>query len=199
MAVLLATTNAGKIRELRSILTAVTLATPAELDLDLEVAESGQTLAENAAIKAIAFARATNMVTLADDSGLEVDALGGAPGIHSARYGGASLDDVGRLELLLRNLKRITEFSQRSARFKCCMAVTFPDGRRLETSGICEGFIAQTPSGSGGFGYDPIFYLPDQQKTMAEIPAAEKNRISHRALAARKMASLLRQRFPQLS
>lgn len=198
MPVLLATSNPGKLRELRSLLAPVALKTPPELDLVLEVNESGQTFAENAEIKARAFARAASMVALADDSGLEVDALGGEPGVHSARYGGADLDDVGRLELLLHNLREVTEFSQRSARFKCCMVVTFPDGTCLDTTGVCEGFIAQAPSGASGFGYDPIFYLPDHQKTMAEIPTAEKNRISHRAKAAREMASLLRQRSPEL-
>ena len=199
MAVLLATSNVAKVRELRAILPSLTLTTPSELNLDLEVDEVGQTFAENAAIKASVFARASNMVTLADDSGLEVDALGGAPGVHSARYGGPALDDRGRLELLLHNLRQVSEFSQRSARFKCCMAVTFPDGRWCEATGVCEGFIAQAPSGSGGFGYDPIFFLPDHQRTMAEIAAEEKNRISHRALAARKMSSILDQRFPLLS
>ena len=198
MPVLLATSNPGKLRELRSLLAPVALKTPPELDLVLEVNESGQTFAENAEIKARAFTRAASMVALADDSGLEVDALGGEPGVHSARYGGADLDDVGRLELLLHNLREVTEFSQRSARFKCCMVVTFPDGRCWDTTGVCEGFIAQAPSGASGFGYDPIFYLPDHQKTMAEIPTAEKNRISHRAKAAREMASLLRQRSPEL-
>ncbi len=198
MPVLLATSNPGKVRELRSLLAPVAFETPSDLDINLEVDESGQTFAENAAIKARAFAQATSMVTLADDSGLEVDALGGEPGVHSARYGGRDLDDLGRLELLLHNLREVTEFSRRSARFTCCMVVTFPDGRCWDTTGVCEGFIAQVPSGAAGFGYDPIFYLPDHQKTMAEIPAAEKNRISHRAQAAHKMASLLRQLSPEL-
>ena len=198
MPILLATSNPGKVRELRSLLAPAALKTPSDLDLALEVDESGQTFAENAAIKARAFTQATNMVTLADDSGLEVDALGGEPGVHSARYGSPDLDDVGRLELLLHNLKDVTEFSQRSARFTCCMVVTFPDGRCWDTTGVCEGFIAQVPSGAAGFGYDPIFFLPDHQETMAEIPPAEKNRISHRAQAAHKMASLLRQRSPEL-
>lgn len=198
MPVLLATSNPGKVRELQPLLSPVTLATPSDLNLVLDVDESGETFAENAAIKARAFSVATGMATLADDSGLEVDALGGEPGVHSARYGGPNLDDVGRLELLLHNLREVTDFSQRCARFTCCMAVILPDGRCWDTTGICEGFIAHQPSGSGGFGYDPIFYLPGHGKTMAEIPAAEKNRLSHRSQAARKMVSLLRHQLPEL-
>ena len=198
MPVLLATSNPGKLRELRSLLNPLVLKTPADLNLALEIDETGATFADNAAMKARAFARAASMVTLAEDSGLEVDALGGEPGVRSARYGGPELDDVGRLELLLRRLSPVTELPRRTARFRCCMSVIFPDGRYWEATGVCEGVIALEAAGTAGFGYDPIFYLPDHQKTMAEIPAAEKNRISHRAQAARKMVSLLRQGSPEL-
>ncbi len=199
MTLLIATKNPGKVQELRSILAPIAIQTPADVGLDLEIEESGHSFRENAALKAMAYAEATDLIVLADDSGLLVDALHGDPGVSSARYGGEGLDDRGRFELLLYNLRQVTELTHRTARFVCSMVARSPSGKECESTGVCEGLVALKPCGSGGFGYDPVFYLPAYQKTMAEIPFTEKNRISHRAQAAREIARLLPQRFPELS
>lgn len=191
---LAATTNAGKLKELRLLLPEFRLVSPETLGLRLEVVEDGRSFRENAAIKARAWAAASGRLAIADDSGLEVDALGGKPGIFSARYGSPGLDDAGRCRLLLSNLAHVAEPSARSARFVCCAAAAAPDGRSCFGEGTCEGRIAAEASGAGGFGYDPVFYLPREGRTMAELSADEKNRISHRtrALAA------LRERLPEV-
>ena len=197
MPLLVATNNRGKLKEFRALLQPVDLAAPGDLDLDLEVEENGGSFAANATLKARAFAAASGLVALADDSGLEVDALGGAPGIHSARYGGPGLDDMGRCRLLLDQLAEAG--GSRSARFRCCLVAASPDGRTCRAEGVCSGSIAQAPAGDGGFGYDPVFYLPRLRRTMAQVPARTKNRISHRARALRIMAPLLLRTFPELS
>lgn len=191
---LAATTNAGKLKELRLLLPEYRLVAPATLGLRLEVAEDGGSFRENAALKARAWAEASGRLCIADDSGLEVDALGGEPGIFSARYGGPSLDDAGRCRLLLSNLSHVSDPAERSARFVCCAAVAAPDGRACFGEGTCEGRIAAEPCGAEGFGYDPVFHLPRQGRTMAELSAAEKNRISHRARAL----AALRERLPEV-
>ena len=137
---------------------------------------------ENALLKAQAFCQASGLLTLADDSGLEVDALDGAPGIYSARFGGPGLDDVGRYRLLLLKLEGVPD-AQRTARFRCVIAVVWPDGREETVAGVCEGRIIHAPRGENGFGYDPVFFVNEQGHTMAELPAEIKNRISHRARA----------------
>jgi len=182
MRLLVATHNAGKRREFAALLRPWQgeLLFPDMLGLRLEVVEDGTTYAENALKKARAYARAANMLALADDSGLEVDALGGAPGVHSARYVAGS--DRARVEALLEALSGVP-WERRSARFRCVVAIVSPEGLWETTEGVCEGAIAFEPAGDGGFGYDPVFFLPEYGCTMAHLPPETKNRISHRARA----------------
>lgn len=184
MRAVLASHNQKKIRELRAILSGlgVEVLSQADVGVSLEPEETGSTFAENAKIKAEAVMRATGLPAIADDSGLMVDALGGAPGVYSARYGGPGLDDTGRWQLLLRNMEGQTE---RTCRFVCAICCCFPDGTELTAYGECPGVVAHEAHGSGGFGYDPVFWLPQYGKTMAELTAEEKNAISHRGKALR--------------
>jgi len=198
MSLLVATTNPGKLREFRVLLEPIPLVSPEDFGLELEVEETGQSFAENAGQKARAFAAAAGRIALADDSGLEVDALDGAPGVHSARYGDPHLDDRGRCHLLLDHLRDFPDQAQRRARFRCCVAAEAPDGRTCQAEGTCEGYIAPTPAGEGGFGYDPIFYLPEFGRTVAQLPLEVKNRLSHRARAIKAVRPLLLQTFPEL-
>jgi len=193
---LLATGNQGKVQEFRSLLEGINfdLVTPAQLGLQLEVEENGATYRENARLKATAFARASGRLTLADDSGLEVDALNGEPGLRSSRYAGDKASDKDRVAYLLSKLKDVPP-EKRTAHFCCIIAIAWPDGRVEYASGRCDGIITFEPRGSQGFGYDPIFYFPEFKKTMAELPPEIKNRISHRARAAR-IASRLLQPLP---
>lgn len=191
MELLIATGNPGKVREYDELLAGlpVTCVGPAELGIDLEVDESGATYAENATLKALAFAGASGRVTLADDSGLEVDSLDGRPGVYSARYGGPGMGDADRWCRLLVELEGVP-WERRTARFRCVIALATPAGEVTTVEGVCEGIIALDARGDNGFGYDPVFYLPDQRCTMAELPEADKNQISHRgqaALAARPL------------
>jgi len=189
---LLATNNPGKVRELRRLLSdlAFELVTPAELEISLDVPETGSTYAENAAIKARAFARAANCLALADDSGIEVDALEGGPGVMSARYGTPALDDVGRTQHLLDELDGVPP-ERRTARYRAIVAIGSPSGEVELFEGVQEGMIASGPRGQGGFGYDPVF-LVDGKRTQAEIPEVEKDAISHRGRAVRAAAGYLR-------
>lgn len=216
MRLLLATHNRGKRREWMALLDGldVELLLPDDLGLDGDVEETGETYVENALLKARTLAAASGFPTLADDSGLEVDALDGAPGVRSARYK-LGTDEV-RYRALLTALDGVPE-EKRGARFRCIAALVIPGetegsrgvgskgvgGTALEvpgemeaarefiTEGVCEGVIGLAPGGEGGFGYDPVFYLPDRGCTMAEIPTDEKNRISHRARAAQAMRPIL--------
>jgi len=203
---LLATNNPGKLRELQFILAdlPIELLTPADIGLDLDVKEDGATYAENAAKKALAFARASGLAALADDSGLEVDALGGAPGLYSARYSsrpGAS--DADRRAILLANLRAANAPRPWTARFVATVAlaglalseVEGPDGSVQFAEGICPGEIIPEERGAGGFGYDPIFLLPELGMTMAELPEETKNRLSHRARAVQAARPILRRLF----
>ena len=199
MALLLASNNAGKLREVRALLADIKVVAPAVLGLELDVEESGQTFAANAQLKARAYAAASGQIALADDSGLEVDALGGAPGIYSARYGGPDLDDAGRCQLLLTELAPYPEPAQRRARFRCVLCAVSPDGRQCQTEGTCEGLIAPAPVGTNGFGYDPVFFVPAYGKTMAQLDPQVKNRLSHRAEALAAMRPLLASTFPELA
>ncbi len=187
-----ATRNPGKQREFRELLAdwPVRLWFPQELGLDIEVEEKGDSFADIALLKATTYARATGMLALADDSGLEVDALDGAPGLYTARYAGPDADDHDRRQKLLRELEGLP-LAQRTARFRCAIALATPDGRTLIAEGTCEGLIALAPRGSQGFGYDPIFYLPQFRRTMAELPPEIKNEISHRGRAVQAARSLL--------
>ncbi len=190
---LLATNNKGKVKEYQSLLrnTGYELVTPVQQGVSLAVEEVGETLEENAKLKALAFARAGNLLALADDSGLEVDVLDGAPGRFSARYAGEGASDKDRVNYLLSKLKDVP-WEKRTAQFRCAIAVAYPAGQMELCSGVCPGFIAFAPKGELGFGYDPVFYLPEFDKTMAELPLATKNRISHRGKAARKAREILK-------
>jgi XTP/dITP diphosphohydrolase len=180
---LIATNNPGKRVEFEALLTGlnVPLVTPASLGLDIEVAETGSTYAENARLKAEALARASGLLTLGDDSGLEVDALGGRPGLHSARYAGPGASDADRRRKLMQELSQVP--APRPARFVCVVAVAHPGLGTREFEGVVEGQIILEERGEGGFGYDPLFFLPEYQVTMAELPEAQKNRLSHRGRA----------------
>jgi len=192
MKLLVATTNQGKKAEYQELLAELDLDLVSLLDLGIahDVEETGSTFEENALIKAVAYASEACLLTLADDSGLEVDALAGAPGIRSARYGEPGFDDKDRYRLLLHNLRDVPDES-RTARFRCAIALVWPDGRQVVVDGTCEGMITRTPRGDNGFGYDPVFYVPEYGRTMAELPAEIKNRISHRAHAAIKVVEVL--------
>ena len=189
---LLATNNRAKVREYRSLLRnlSLELVTLAEEGISTVVSEVGKSLEENARLKATALSGESQLIALADDSGLEVDALGGEPGPLSARYAGEGASDKERTNYLLARLKGVP-WEERSARFRCVIAVATPEGRVEICSGECPGFIALEPRGKEGFGYDPIFYLPELDKTMAELSLESKNRVSHRGQAARKVSSVL--------
>jgi XTP/dITP diphosphohydrolase len=190
---LLATNNEGKVQEYRELLRGIAfeLVTPAREGLKLEVAETGISYDENARLKAEAFARAGGLLALADDSGLEVDALNGEPGILSSRYAGPSAADTERVAYLLAKLKDVPA-EKRTAHFQCVIAIAWPEGRLDYCRGRCDGTITLVPRGDMGFGYDPIFYLPELQKTMAELPPEVKNRVSHRARAAQEARKILK-------
>ena len=199
MALLLASNNAGKLREVRALLADLRVVSPADLGFELDVEETGQTFAANAELKARAYAAASGYIALADDSGLEVDALGGTPGVRSARYGAPDLDDEGRYLQLLSELQSYPEPSQRIARFRCAISAISPDGRQCRAEGTCEGLIAQSPTGSNGFGYDPVFFVPNHNATMAQLDAATKNSLSHRGQALAAVIPLLKSTFPELN
>lgn len=190
---LLATGNQAKVSEYRSLLRSIAyeLVTPAEIGLSVGIDEVGATLEDNARLKAVGYSGESQLMALADDSGLEVDALGGGPGPLTARYAGENASDGERVSFLLSHLTGIP-WEKRSARFRCVIAIATPEGRLELCSANCYGFIALSPRGEHGFGYDPIFYLPELDKTMAELPMAVKNQVSHRGKAARKARCLLK-------
>jgi XTP/dITP diphosphohydrolase len=193
---LIATSNRGKAEELRDLLKDMNLelVAPADINLELDVPEDGLTYAENAAKKASAFARASGLVSLADDSGLEVDALDGAPGLYSARYSTKpGAQDADRRAYLLEKLR--AKPRPWTARFHAAIAIASPDGGVQIVEGMCRGEIIPEERGAGGFGYDPIFLLTELGKTMAELSMDEKNRLSHRARAAQKAKPVLRKIF----
>ena len=186
----LATHNPGKLAEMRAILSGlgVEAVSPAESGVEVDVEETGSTFAENAMLKAKAICAASGLPAIADDSGLCVDALNGGPGGYSARYGGEGLDDRGRCMLLLRSLRGQTT---RAAHFTCAVACAFPNGDTLEAEGRCDGAIAFAPLGEGGFGYDPVFLIPEKGKTFGQIGPEEKSKISHRGKALEAFAEKL--------
>ena len=193
MRLVIATKNKNKIAEIKNKF--IEVSGLELLDLDSfskmpDVDETGSTFLENALLKARAVCEHTGLPSMADDSGLVVDALGGRPGVLSARYGGPGLTDGDRNELLLGEMGDIPD-SARTARFICSIAVCLPDGRYFSAEGRCEGIITRRPAGDHGFGYDPVFFLPDFGCTMAEIPLDKKNTISHRARALEKTALIL--------
>ena len=193
---LIATTNGGKIAEFRFLLRFLPfeLTTPTDEGKVLQVDESGMTCKDNAVLKATAYAAEFGMMALADDSGIEVEALGGRPGIHSARYGGEHLTDEDRVDILLHEMKEVP-WEKRAAVFKAVIAVAWPDGRILTREGIMNGTVNLIPAGNHGFGYDPIFYLPEYQSTTAQLTSEQKNLLSHRGKAAEGIVKALLSEF----
>ena len=190
MKLVLASKNAHKLTEMQAILSqlGVEVVLESEVGVDVDVEETGTTFEENAWLKAHAVCQASGLPAIADDSGLCVDALGGAPGVYSARYGGPELDDVGRYRLLLENLRGQLD---RRGKFVSAICCCFPNGDRVEARGECPGTIAYAPKGEGGFGYDPVFLVPEKGKTFGQLTAEEKNAISHRGNALNKFKTEL--------
>ena len=184
MRFVLATQNPKKKEELVAILgeLGVEIVTEEEVGVKVEVEETGETFAENAALKAKAVSEATGLPAIGDDSGLCVDILNGAPGVYSARYGGEGLDDAGRCRLLLDSLRGLTD---RRAHFETVICCAFPNGEQITAQGRCDGTIAFAPMGANGFGYDPIFFVTSKTKTFAQLTAEDKAAISHRGNALR--------------
>lgn len=201
MQLVAATTNRGKAEEIGAILAAepnlagIQVVTLADAGLaDFEYEETGQTFVENAVGKALAASKASGLPAIADDSGLCVDALGGEPGVRSARWAGESASDSDRNRLLLERLKDVPEIG-RSARFVCAVGIAWPDGEYFSAEGTCLGRIASESKGTGGFGYDPIFFLPDIARTFAELAPEEKNKVSHRRRALTQAMAYLSAKF----
>ncbi|MDR1070994.1 MAG: XTP/dITP diphosphatase [Gracilibacteraceae bacterium] len=190
---LLATRNSGKLREIADLAgpEGFEVLSLADFPALAEVEETGETFAANALLKARAACRATGLITLADDSGLEVDALAGAPGVRSARFAGENHCDRSNNAKLLEALRE-TPAAERTARFRCVMAVVTPAGAERLVEGVAEGLIAAEPRGAGGFGYDPLFWLPEAGMMMAELSPAEKNRCSHRGKALRQALRVIK-------
>lgn len=184
MKVVLASKNAHKLQELQDILSAqgVEVILESAAGVDVEVEETGTTFEENSLLKARAVMEASGLPAIADDSGLMVDALNGAPGVYSARYGGPGLDDAGRYRLLLENMRGVLD---RKCRFVSAITLCMPSGDIVTARGECPGTLAYAPQGENGFGYDPIFFVPEKKKTFAQLTAEEKNAISHRGRALR--------------
>ena len=191
MKFVLATHNPNKIREMGAILGqfGVEVVSPKDLGITVDVEETGTTFAENAMLKAKAICELAKLPAIADDSGLCVDALNGAPGVYSARYGGLD-DDVARYRLLLENLRGA---GTRAAHFHTSVVCCFPNGDVLEAEGDCHGTIAYAPQGENGFGYDPVFFVPELRKTFAQLTPEEKNAISHRGVALRAFGEKLKE------
>jgi XTP/dITP diphosphohydrolase len=184
---LLATNNQAKLREYSFLFEGMPylIVSPKDIGIKQEINETGKTFEENALLKAKAYASLSNLTTLADDSGLEVDALNGEPGVRSARYAGEGAPQAKLIDYLLQKLSGIP-WGERGARFKCVIAIASPDGEMSTCHGECQGIITFEPKGKEGFGYDPVFYLPELDKTMAELTMKEKNKVSHRGKAAKE-------------
>lgn len=189
----LASGNKGKIAEFQRLMEGleVQVHSMKEYPQIGEIVEDGSTFAENALIKARTVCKATGLAALADDSGLMVDALNGEPGIYSARYAGEDHNDAANNAKLLRQMEAVAD-ADRTARFFCAIALVLPDGREYTVEGTCPGVILRELQGEGGFGYDPLFYIPDLDKTFAQLSMEEKNRISHRGNANRKAVEIIR-------
>lgn len=189
-----ATGNQGKVNEFRQMLgEEYEICSMKDLNLDIDIVEDGKTFEENAVIKAKAVMEATGEMVLADDSGFEVDCLNKEPGIYSARYMGEDTPYSIKNQELLRRCEGVPE-EKRDARFVCVIACAYPDGSVDTATGIIEGKIAHEPKGENGFGYDPIFFLPERGCTTGELPPEEKNQISHRGIAIRKMVKILKEK-----
>ena len=196
MKLLIASNNTGKLREFSEILgdLFMEIVTPSMIGLTLEVEENGTTFCQNALLKATAFAKASGLSAIADDSGLCVDALGGAPGVFSARYAGRHGDDAANNQLLIENLKAVPE-NLRTARFVSSIAYVAPDGTVLTSEASSEGRILFSPDGDNGFGYDPLFYTDIYGKSYAQLSAQQKNAISHRGKALTLLRKQLEERY----
>ena len=192
---LLATGNPGKARELAELLKGVPfeMVSLRDLDLPTDIDEPADTFEGNAIIKAEAYARMSGLLTLADDSGLEIDALNGQPGVHSKRFAGEDATDEDRVQIVLQKLDGVPR-EQRTARYRCVLAIAEPGIDTVTCEGICSGIINRELRGTGGFGYDPVFYLPEYDKTVAELSLEEKNQVSHRARAAQQAVAFLKER-----
>jgi len=192
MTFVLATANPGKVNEMREILNGegIDIVSRYELGIDIDIPETGSSFMDNAILKARAICGAAGLPAIADDSGLMVDSLDGAPGVYSSTFGGEALSDAERCEHLIGAMK---DMEQRRAKFVCTIVCIFPDGSTLSAQGECHGEIADVPRGAGGFGYDPLFVVDGLNKTMAELSVKEKNSISHRGSALREFSSMLAQ------
>ncbi len=192
--VIIATKNEGKVREFKAMLEPRGYEVKSLLDIGYtpEIEETGQTFEENAVIKAETISKETGKIVIADDSGLSVDYLGGSPGVYSARYAGEEKNDLANLKKLLKELEGV-EKEDRSARFRCALALCTPGQETKTVEGSVEGYITEEPRGTNGFGYDPVFLVKDKDQTMAELSSGEKNKISHRAEALKKLSALLDQ------
>lgn len=192
--IIIATKNNGKVKEFEALLAPLGFRVQSLLNYPnaIDVEETGQTFVENAILKAEAISNHYKRMTIADDSGLVVDYLGGKPGIFSARYAGLEKDDQANMMKVLKDLSAVKTQEERSARFVCALALAIPGQRTKTVEGTCEGYIAQKPHGGNGFGYDPIFIVKDLNTTMANLPKEKKNRISHRADALKKIIELIK-------
>jgi len=186
--IIVATKNKGKAKEFERMFSRYTIAVKTLVDVPEipDIEETGETFEENAVIKAEAIAKKTNSFVVADDSGLVIDALDGRPGVYSARYAGEEKSDEANIDKVLSELEGIEE-EKRTARFYCALALAGPDFETITVNGACEGIILNERHGAGGFGYDPIFFVPSEGQTMAEMPSEKKNEISHRAAAMKKL------------
>jgi XTP/dITP diphosphohydrolase len=193
--VVIATQNKGKAKDFESMLSPLgfKVLTLTDLDPSLDIEETGSTFEENARIKAEAVSKKYNRMVIADDSGLEIDALGGKPGVFSARYAGEEKDDTANMDKVLSELITLSP-EERTAQFSCALAVAIPGKKTMTVVGICKGQISEEKKGKNGFGYDPIFYVPSLNKTLAELSPSEKSEISHRGHAL----SLLEKQAPQI-
>lgn len=197
MRLIIATKNMGKLREIKQILSGldIEILSQAEAGADIEVEEDGTTFLENATKKATTLVGLTGEPCLADDSGLMVDYLNGEPGVYSARYAGENASDEDRINKLLNALSGVP-YDKRTARFVAAMVLAFPGGKAISVIGECGGFIGNLPQGSDGFGYDPIFIVPEYNKSFAQLTAEEKNKISHRGMALEKLRNEIKKLIP---
>lgn len=191
--ILLATNNKSKVKEISEMMSGsdITFESLADAGINVEVEETGTTFEENALLKAREICKLSGKPTISDDSGLEIDVLDGAPGIYSSRFMGEDTSYDIKNNALIEKLENVAD-PDRTARFRCCMALVLPDGREFVTEGAMEGIIAREPKGINGFGYDPILFIPEYNRTSAELSSEEKNNISHRGEALRKMIEVIK-------
>lgn len=191
--IILATNNKSKVKEISEMMSGsdITFVSLADAGINVEVEETGTTFEENALLKAREICKLSGKPTISDDSGLEIDALDGAPGIYSSRFMGEDTSYDIKNNALIEKLENVAD-PDRTARFRCCMALVLPDGREFVTEGAMEGIIAREPKGINGFGYDPILFIPGYNRTSAELSSEEKNNISHRGEALRKMIEVIK-------